>query len=291
MAREQRYDVDYFPHNCVHGRKMHIIETKYGNDGYAVWFKLLEQLGRSNKHYIDVSDEMNFMYLISVFKVDGEKAASILDDLAKLGAINEFLYKEHRIIFSQKFIESIRDAYRKRKSKIFEYSDILNEKGIKNTQSTVNLPEETHKESVKPTEVIPKEKESKEKESKVEVEKEKEENNTPPPPQNPYDVQIVLLPLKALYDKLHADNDLLFKFASEGMPGKMEAHMFEFCTDLSKVQGVKEKTEQDFRRHFFNWLRKRNSAGSLKPKTLLQDAPKPIDVDKYRISKPLTNEG
>jgi hypothetical protein len=47
MAREQRTDVDYFPHECNHGRKMYIIEEKFGNDGYATWFKLLEQLGKS----------------------------------------------------------------------------------------------------------------------------------------------------------------------------------------------------------------------------------------------------
>jgi hypothetical protein len=52
MAREQRRDVDYFPHECNHGRKMHIIESKYGNNGYAAWFKLLEELGKANNHYM-----------------------------------------------------------------------------------------------------------------------------------------------------------------------------------------------------------------------------------------------
>lgn len=153
MAREQRKDVDYFPHDCIHGRKMHIIEAKYGNDGYATWFKLLEQLGKANYHYIDISDEMTLMFLSSVFKISEEKTISILKDLAKLGAIDTFLYEDHLIIYSQKFIESIRDAYRKRKSKILEYSDLLLELNIKNDQSggrleinNVNLPEVIHKE-------------------------------------------------------------------------------------------------------------------------------------------------
>lgn len=38
MAREQRKDVDYFPHPCGHGRKMSIIQGKYGNDGYRIGF-------------------------------------------------------------------------------------------------------------------------------------------------------------------------------------------------------------------------------------------------------------
>lgn len=172
MAREQRKDVDYFPHDCTHGRKMHIIETKYGNDGYATWFKLLEQLGKANNHYIDASDEMTLMFLTSVFKIDEEKTLSILNDLAKLGAIDKVLFDEHKVIFSQKFADSIQDAYRNRKGKIFQYSDILDEIRQKNGQSYVRMtPTQPNL-----TEVIPKVNKSKVKESK---EKETKEEYTP----------------------------------------------------------------------------------------------------------------
>lgn len=172
MAREQRKDVDYFPHDCTHGRKMHIIETKYGNDGYATWFKLLEQLGKANNHYIDASDEMTLMFLTSVFKIDEEKTLSILNDLAKLGAIDKALFDEHKVIFSQKFADSIQDAYRNRKGKIFQYSDILDEIRQKNGQSYVRMtPTQPNL-----TEVIPKVNNSKVKESK---EKETKEEYTP----------------------------------------------------------------------------------------------------------------
>lgn len=125
MAREQRKDVDYFPHDCTHGRKMHIIETKYGNDGYATWFKLLEQLGKANNHYIDISDEMTLMFLTSIFRIDEEKTISILNDLAKLGSIDKDLFDNYKIIWSQKFCNSIEDAYRKRKQKLFLKDDII----------------------------------------------------------------------------------------------------------------------------------------------------------------------
>lgn len=125
MAREQRKDVDYFPHECSHGRKMHIIEDKYGNDGYATWFKVLEQLGKANNHYIDASDDSSMMYLASVCKVNEDRMKSILNDLSKLGAIDRYLYENYQVIFSQKFTESIADAYRKRKTKMFEYGDVL----------------------------------------------------------------------------------------------------------------------------------------------------------------------
>lgn len=168
MAREQRKDVDYFPHDCTHGRKMHIIETKYGNDGYASWFKLLEQLGKANNHYIDISDEMTLMFLTSVFKIDEEKTMSILTDLAKLDAIDKFLFDEYKVIYSHKFCESIQDAYRNRKGKIIEYSEVLEEIRQKNSQSYVRMDDK----STNLTQVIPKVKYSKVKEIKEEEIKE-----------------------------------------------------------------------------------------------------------------------
>lgn len=185
MAREQRNDVDYFPHACTHGRKMHIIETKYGNDGYAAWFKLLEQLGKANFHYIDISDEMNLMFIVSTFKVSQEKALNILNDLSKLGAIDSYLYDNHKIIFSHKFIDSVKDAYRKRKSEITEYSALLIKLGIKTSQSGGSLAEDRQKidgslndeqaqNHFNLPEVIPKEKERKVKYSKEKENKQKE---------------------------------------------------------------------------------------------------------------------
>lgn len=162
MARVPRKDVDYFPHECIHGRKMSIIESKYGNDGYAVWFKLLEQLGKANNHYLDISDEMNFMYLVSIFKVSDEVLKSILNDLAKLDAISTELYFNHNVIFSQKFVDSIADVYRLRKSLAPNSTVVLNEILQKRCQSTVEIPQGDEF----LTESIHKEKKSKVKERK-----------------------------------------------------------------------------------------------------------------------------
>lgn len=164
MAREQRKDVDYFPHDCTHGRKMHIIESKYGNDGYATWFKLLEELGKANNHYIDISDEMTLMFLTSTFRISEEKTLQILSDLAKLDAIDKYLFEEFKVIFSQKFANSIEDAYRKRKNKIIQYSDLLNEILQKKGQTSAVLALK----QINTAEVIRKEEKSKVKESKEE---------------------------------------------------------------------------------------------------------------------------
>lgn len=203
MAREQRKDVDYFPHDCTHGRKMHIIESKYGNDGYATWFKLLEQLGLANNHYIDVSDDSVIMFLASVCKVDEDKLNCILTDLAKLGAIDKFLYESHNIIWSQKFSDSITDAYRKRKTTIFQYGDIIALIDSKNGQTTGINPQS----SAGMPEVILKEEKSKVKKSREE--KSKEEKTTP--------VGVVDLKNQPTNQKIDFDKLLLFFNSNRGL--------------------------------------------------------------------------
>ena len=115
MARPQKRTVDYFPHHCSHGKTMFIIEQKFGNDGYAFWFKLLEMLGRNDGHVIDVRNEAEWEYLISVTRVDDQTCEDILNLLAKLQAIDPELW-ENRIIWCQNFVDGIKDAYRYRTS-------------------------------------------------------------------------------------------------------------------------------------------------------------------------------
>jgi translation initiation factor 2 beta subunit (eIF-2beta)/eIF-5 len=114
MARPPRHNVDYFPHYISDGKKMFIIESKYGNDGYAVWFKLLESLAKTDDHWMDLSDPANMMYLCAKCRVSNDIMESIINDLANLGEVDGELWKDERVIWSQKFIESIEEAYKKR---------------------------------------------------------------------------------------------------------------------------------------------------------------------------------
>jgi hypothetical protein len=158
MARPKKNTVDYFPHYISEGKKIFIIEGQYGNDGYAVWFKLLERLAKSENHYINLNDENELLYLSTKCHLTTERLISILDLLAKLDIINKDLWIK-KIIWNQEFIDSIQDVYNSRKSKCLDLIGLLehlslNEgvsgletmvSGTKNTQSKVkeSKPKET----------------------------------------------------------------------------------------------------------------------------------------------------
>jgi len=126
MATQKKNTVDYFPHMIGDGKKMDFIEKRYGNDGYATWFKLLEALARTDNHYLNLNDEIEISFLASRCNVEEEVLISIINDLVKIKVFDAELWK-HRVIWSQIFVDSIQDAYKRRANKCMQHADIIKE--------------------------------------------------------------------------------------------------------------------------------------------------------------------
>lgn len=118
MARPKKSTVDYFPHDTKHGATIQVLESKWGNDGYAFWFKLLEMIGSHENHYIDCRKPSEWELLTAKTRVSYETATEIINMLSNLDAIDSFLWTKHQVIFCIKFLGRIEDAYRKRKEKL-----------------------------------------------------------------------------------------------------------------------------------------------------------------------------
>jgi hypothetical protein len=123
MARPESNTVSYFPHKIGDGKKIFSIETKYGNDGYATWFKILEKLATTENHYLDLNDEVEIIYLSAKCKVSEQVLFSIINDLTRLGCFDKILW-EKRYLWSQVFIDSIQDAYSRRNNKCMTYEGL-----------------------------------------------------------------------------------------------------------------------------------------------------------------------
>lgn len=123
MARPDKNVVNYFPHQCDHGKTLFILENKYPFKGYNVWFKTLELLGKSNDHFIDCRKKEDWQYLSAYMKLPEQELQDIYDSLADLEAIHPELW-ENKIIWSLNFIKGIKDVYRKRNRMCLSFTDI-----------------------------------------------------------------------------------------------------------------------------------------------------------------------
>lgn len=115
MARHERNNVDYFPFLCEEWKKMFYLEQKYWNDWFAVFVKLLRELAKTDFHYLYLWDITTRLFIIARMNVTEELFEHIINDLVLLGKIDKELWEECSVIWCQSFIDSIQDAYLKRK--------------------------------------------------------------------------------------------------------------------------------------------------------------------------------
>ena len=125
MARPEKNTVEYFPFLCDDGKKMFYLEETYGNDGFATFVKLLRELAKTDYHYLDLSKTTTMMFLSAKCKVSKEILESIINDLVDLEKFDSILWKENKVIWCQDFIDSIQDAYNKRKNECITKQGLL----------------------------------------------------------------------------------------------------------------------------------------------------------------------
>ena len=151
MARPIKQKVDYFPHYAKGGRTLFILEERYGNDGYAFWFKLLELLCDSDGHFIDCRNSSNWEFLLAKTHTEAEKAEQIISTLVNIGKIDAELWAE-KVIWVQSLLNNVTSVYERRKESLPEKprlsqtitSDEANKCEQKPVEAEVNVSENTH---------------------------------------------------------------------------------------------------------------------------------------------------
>lgn len=140
MGRPKKQTVDYFPHFVTGSRRtISILETRWKNDGYAFWFKLLELLCTTDGHAFNLSTVANQEYLYSYTKTDPEMAYSIIEMLVDLENIDKELWEQHKIIWCQSLVDNLKLVYDKRTTPV-----------PKKPFSVENIPENPPKTDEKP---------------------------------------------------------------------------------------------------------------------------------------------
>lgn len=111
-----RNTVEYFPHyaSASQGATLNILQKRYGNDGYAGWFKLLETLASTENHTIICQDAMHQEFLADRLCLKGDDLLSFLDLLASMEAIDAELWG-NKIIWCQHLVDNLSDVYTNRR--------------------------------------------------------------------------------------------------------------------------------------------------------------------------------
>jgi hypothetical protein len=111
MARPQKNNVDYFPHDrdMRDHKKVKAIRLKFGISGYAVWSMLLEYLAGNDGNVFEYSD-IEFELMAGDFGVSATEIRDIVDYCIRL----EMLFVKDGFVNSESLDERLFPVYQKR---------------------------------------------------------------------------------------------------------------------------------------------------------------------------------
>ena len=120
MGRPTKIGLDYFFHYVNSGKTIFVLENKFGNDGYAFWFKLLELLCSQRDLCYRCENSADVMFIGAKTKVSDEKCVEILNVLSDLDAIDRDLWKNNRVVWVQKLVDGLDGVFKKRNAPLPE---------------------------------------------------------------------------------------------------------------------------------------------------------------------------
>ena len=116
MARISKDVVSYFPHdaNASTGDTLTVLQSRFGNDGYAFWFKLLEKLSSAEGHYLDCRNSTRWQLLLAKMGVNEITGVEIMNLLVEMHAIDKDLW-EAKLIWCQNLVDNLSEVYKNRR--------------------------------------------------------------------------------------------------------------------------------------------------------------------------------
>ena len=119
MSRIQKNVVSYFPHdaNASAGDTLTVLQSRFGNNGYAFWFKLLEKLASTEGHCLDCNCTTKWQLFVAKMGVDEITTVEMLNLLVEIQAIDKELW-ELKLIWCQNLVDNVSDVYKNRRRNI-----------------------------------------------------------------------------------------------------------------------------------------------------------------------------
>lgn len=116
MAAPRKKNVAWFPHfvDASQSNTIQALQSDFGNDGYAFWFKLLELLGHSDGLYIDLSNRATMRQLLALTGITKEEALQCLNILCDLETIDRNYWENYQIVWCPNLLEHVSGVFKRR---------------------------------------------------------------------------------------------------------------------------------------------------------------------------------
>lgn len=143
MARPKKKGLDYFPHD-VHAssdEKIEAMRQLYGNDGYAFYFIILEQIYKQENCKLSLADKIFRTILRKKIVLENDLFEEMISTACKIGLFDSVEWKKSQVLTSKRVKDTARGVFKERKRATDKYRrnpGETPEKPDKQKQSKVN---------------------------------------------------------------------------------------------------------------------------------------------------------
>lgn len=100
MARPLKTGLDYFPLDCDLCEKVEALDAKFGNDGFAVWIKLLQVIYKTDDGCFRYSDVFRRTTAAKRANLDEERWNKIVEYMLEVGLFDAEAFKTQGVLTS-----------------------------------------------------------------------------------------------------------------------------------------------------------------------------------------------
>ena len=158
MSRPMKTGLDYFPHDCdaSDDEKIEGLSVLHGNQGYAVYFRILERIYRTPDGELSLADERTRRILIKKTQVNRKRFGEIIRACCSLGLFDRESYRMRKILTSagikrrMAVVSTQRERWRRSKGEFSTESIPQGKPHRENPEETlVSINKESNKESTR----------------------------------------------------------------------------------------------------------------------------------------------
>ena len=114
-GRPEKLTVDYFPHVVKEVKVVKILEHRFGAEGYAGYYKLLELIGDTELHRPKFKNDQDKYYTLYRTGLDEDKFTDMIELLIGIGKVDRELWETKKVIWIEDFVNSLKPVYFNRK--------------------------------------------------------------------------------------------------------------------------------------------------------------------------------
>lgn len=150
MARPRKVGLDYFPLDCTLDDKVEFIDAKHGNDGFAVWVRLLQAIYQTESGEFNYSEVFRRITAAKRANISLETWEEIVQSCLDVGLFDKTEFEAREVLTSdgiKKRIDAVssdRARARERSSSLPPHPPLLKEKKRKSKVKESKVKETPH---------------------------------------------------------------------------------------------------------------------------------------------------